>query len=242
MKKSMVTGGAAVLGLAALVLRRQLYLTAVDEKGLLLRMHPMGIALLALTAAVLIVIYLTVRKQEDFQSWEEGCSGGLLMALGHAAMAAGILTTALTGAPRAAGYLGIVWKWLGLASPVCLLAAAFAGVCRRKPFFLLHVVPCLFFVVHIVSHYQSWSGNPQMQDYVFSLLGAMALMFFGFYTAAMEAGCGSRRMLMGMGLAAVYLCLAELAGSVYPLLYLSGAIWAWTGLCSFRTAQTGEKE
>ena len=81
-----------------------------------------------------------------------------------------------------------------------------------------------------------------MQDYVFALLGAMVLMFFGFYTAAMEAGCGSRRMLLGMGLAAIYLCLAEAAHSAYPLLYLAGMIWVMTDLHSLREPETAEKE
>ena len=52
---------------------------------------------------------------------------------------------------------------------------------------------CLFFLVHIVTRYQLWSANPQMQDYVFALLGAMALMFFGFYEASQAADCGNPR-------------------------------------------------
>ena len=38
-----------VLGTVAMVLRRQLYLTATDAKGLLLRGTPLGMMLLALT-------------------------------------------------------------------------------------------------------------------------------------------------------------------------------------------------
>ena len=79
--------------------------------------------------------------------------------------------------------------------------------------------------------------TPQMQDYIFSLLGAMTLMFYGFYTAAMEAGCGSRRMMLGMGLAAVYLCSAELARSANPWLYLGGIFWVLTDLCSMRKSE-----
>ena len=81
-----------------------------------------------------------------------------------------------------------------------------------------------------------------MQDYLFSMLSLLALMFFGFYTAAMEAGCGSRRMLMGMGLAAIYLCFAEAACSDYPLLYLAGMIWVMTDLHSLGNPASAEKE
>ncbi len=238
MKKRLVQDGVFLLGLAALVLRRQMYMTAVDEKGLLVKMHPLSLALMVLTIAALVLVFLSARKREE----PETVGGNGASALGHAIMAAGILFTVLPGAPRAAGYLGTAWRWLGLASPLCLLAAGAAQLGKKKPFFLLHMVPCLFFVVHIVSHYQTWSGNPQMQDYVFSLLGAMALMFFGFYTAAQEAGCGSRRMTLVMGQAAVYLCLAELANSAYPLLYLTGAIWAGTSQHGLREEQSAKEE
>ena len=127
-------------------------------------------------------------------------------------------------------YLESAWYYLGLAAPVCLLLAGAANAMGKRPFFLLHVVPCLFFLVHIVTRYQFWSSQPQMQDYVFALLGAAELMFFGFYTAALEADCGSPGMRLGMGLSAVYLCMAELALSSCPGLYLGGMLWVLTEL------------
>ena len=140
--------------------------------------------------------------------------------------------TVLTDTVFLAGSLEIAWYYLGLAAPVCLLLAGIARLLGKKPFFLLHVVVCLFFMVHIVARYQLWSANPQLQDYVFSLLGAMALLLFSLYTAAGEAGCGNERMRLGTGLAAIYLCLAELAGTACPALYLGGTIWVLTELCS----------
>lgn len=242
MKKTMGIGSVSLLGLVALVLRWRLYRTAVDEKGLLPRMHPLSIALLVLTAAVLLLIDITVRKQEEAAVFADRSPRSIPAALGNAVMAGVILTTVLAGGPQTSGYLATVWEYLGMAAFPCLVLAGTDRLRGKKSFFLLHVVPCLFLAVHIVSHYQSWSGDPQMQDYVFALLGAMALMFFGFYTAAMEAGCGSRRMLLGMGLAAIYLCLAEAAHSAYPQLYLAGMIWVMTDLHSLGTPAAAEKE
>ena len=164
MKKTMGTGSVCVFGLAALVLRWRLYRTAVDEKGLLERMHPLSIVLLVLTAAVLLLIYFVVRKQKESVSFEESIPHGTLAALGHGLLAGSILSTVLSGSPRAIGYLATAWRWLGFAAPLCLVLAGTDRLRGRKPSFLLHVVPCLFLVVHIVSHYQSWSGDPQMQD------------------------------------------------------------------------------
>lgn len=220
-----------LFGIAALAMRKALYATAVDVKGLLVRNQPLGIALTVLTLGVLIRIALAVRKK-DGNLYETRPSANLPAALGSAAAAAGILVTVRTGTVIMGSSMESAWYGLGLTAAACLLLAGIARLFGKKPLFLLHVAVCLFFVVHIVTRYQLWSANPQLQDYVFALLGAMALMFFGFYTAAGEADCGDERIRLGMGLAAVYLCLAELARSSCPALYLGGAIWVLTDLSS----------
>jgi len=237
MKKSVLVKMTALLGLAALALRSLLYLMAVDEKNLLVRFHPLEIALGILTAVTLGVIVLAVRKETDLCRSGETVWTSFFGALGNLAAGCGILVTVLTGMPMLNSYLGIVWQTLGLVSPVCLLLAGMARVLGKKPWFLLYLVPSLFFAVHIVNNYQLWSGNPQLQDYVFSLLGAMALMFFAFYKAASGAGCENRRMEQGAGLAAVYLCMAELARSSGPTLYLGGLIWMLTEVWSVPAAR-----
>ena len=210
------------------MLRWSLYATAVDVKGLLVRNHPLSLALTVLTVGVLVRIALAVRRGAEKN--EEPYSADLPAAIGSVAAAAGILLTVQTGTTAMGGPMESVWRSLGLAAAACLLLTGIARLFGKKPFFLLHVVACLFFMVHIVTCYQRWSGNPQMQDYIFALLGAMALMLFGFYTAAQEAGCGSVRMRRGTGLAAVYLCMAELARSSCFALYLGGILWVLTDL------------
>jgi len=223
-----------IWGIAALVLRKALYATAVDVKGLLLRYQPLEIALTVLTIGVLVRIAVAVRKEKRSVPYEDDQFTGLPGAVGSVAAGAGILITVLTTAPGMGGYLESAWRCFGLAAPVCLLLAGIAKALGKKPFFLLHVVVCLFFMLHIVTRYQSWSGHPQMQDYIFALMGAMALLFYGFYTAAQEAGCGNFRMMLGMGLAAIYLCMAELARSSCPAMYLGGIAWVLLDLCSMK--------
>lgn len=217
-----------LLGILALVLRWLLYAKGVDARGLLLRRHPLELGVWAVSACALAVILWATRKQQP--SRETAFGRNLPGAFGCAAAGAGILVTVLTAAPGMGNYLETAWRILGFVSPVCLLLAAFFQVLGKRPFFLLHVAVCLFFMLHIVTRYQLWSGNPQLQDYLFSLLGAMALLLFGFYTAAREADCGNAGMHLGMGLAAVYLCFAELARSACPGLYLGGLLWVLTEL------------
>ena len=218
-----------ILGAAAFALRSALYAVAVDVKGLLLRGHPLEIGLTALTVAAMLLAALVAWKEEK-SGFDAKPLGNCLAALGNAAAGAGILATVLTAESLAAGYLASAWQILGYAAPACLLLAGITRMLGKRPFFLLYVAACLFFLVHIVTRYQLWSANPQMQDYVFALLAAMAQMFFGFYEASQEAGCGNYRMKLGMGLAAIYLCLAELARSSCPALYLGGILWVLTEL------------
>ena len=231
-----------LFGIIAMILRRLMYLTATDEKGLLLRFSPLEIGSLLMTAAVFCILLIALRKVPAAENYHNNYSQSFLFNLGHMAAATGIFLTVYPTAPVMAGYLGEAWKILGLAAPVCLILAGIIQTFGRKPFFLLHVIPCLFFMVHIINCYQLWSSNPQMQDYLFALLGIAALTLFSFYTAAAEAECGNRRLLIASGLAAVYLCLAELGWTSDSALYFGGAFWALTGMLSMAPSSAGQQE
>lgn len=229
----------AALGGIGLVLRKLLYALAVDEKNLLVTSHPLELLLWLLTAASLLLIVSTVWRLDGSNRYVDNFRPSVGAAAGHILAAAGILLTVVANAPMMPGHLGMIWKVLGILAVPCLVLAGLARMQGRRPFFALHLVPCLFLVFHTVDHYQSWSGNPQFQDYAFALFGTMALTLFAFYNAAFDVGSGRRRMLLGMGLSAVYLCLVELAVTEYPFLYLGGIVWVLTGLCSLKPRRSG---
>ena len=232
----------ALLGSVAMLLRRQLYLTAVDGKGLLVRHTPLGWMLLALTAAVLCAVWLVLRKDRGNASYEDNYSASIPAALGHLAAAAGMFTLVSGGVSGMAGGLGLLWLHLGQAAPVCLVLAGILRLFGKKPFFLFHVIPCLFLMVHMVGSYQLWSSNPQLQDYLFALLAVISLILFAHYTAAFAADLGNRKMVLFSGMAAVYLCLAELGWTDAPGFYLGGMLWALTGICKIAPPQAAEKD
>lgn len=224
---------AAVLALGALclVLRQGLYAAALDEKNLLLRGHPLEWLLWAAVSASVVLILLSLWKQGGSARYEDNFSPSVAGTFGHFLMAASIGITVMISEPGALGALGAAWKLLGFLSVPLLL---WAGLCRlqgKMPFFLIHGILCVFLLMHIMNQYQRWCGNPQLMDYIFPLLGAVMLAFFAYYTAAFEAGCGTRRMHLGTGLLAVLLCTAALSVGEYPFLYLGGISWALTDLC-----------
>ena len=231
-----------VLGNFAMVLRRQLYVTAVDHKGLLLRGTTLEILLLALTGVALALIFLGLKNDRGGSGYDENFSASVPAGLGHVAAATGIFTMVRGTVFGMPGYMGLLWQLLGMAAPVCLVLAGILRILGKKPFFLLHVVPCLFLLVHTVGNYQIWSSNPQMQDYLFALLAILALILFAHHTATFEAGLGNRKMVLGAGLAADYLCLAEMGWTDYPGFYFGCMFWALTGLCKAAPAAQEEKE
>ena len=218
-----LTAAAGVLGL---VLQRTLYAVALDETNLLQTL------LAVYSLAVLGGIVLAAWKLDGSNKYRDNFRPSFPAAAGNVLMAVGAALTVLLNEPRMPGTLGAVWKVLGWASAPCLLAAGYARVGGKRPFFVLHLIPCLFLVFHIVTHYQTWCGNPQLQDYIFTLFGTMTLMFFAYYHAAFEVGSGRRQMHLGMGLAGIYLCIVNLAFTEYLFLYLGGIAWMLTDLCS----------
>lgn len=225
------------LGGIALVLRRLVYLFALDEKNLLIPGHPLSVALLALTAVAMGWIVFQTWKLDNIYP---PLGPNIPATAGHVLAASGIAVTVLLYPAAGEGSLRTAWTGLGILASVCLLPVGFARMGGRKPFFLLHLASVLFLLLHLLAHYRIWSSNPQLLDYVFPLLGTMALLLFAFYNAAFCAGLGKRRVHTAVGLAAVYLCLGELAASQYPYLYLGCILWVLTDLYHPQPTQTKE--
>ena len=230
-----------LFGTVAMLLRRQLYLIAVDVKGLLQRGTPLELTLLALTGVVFAIVFLAFINDRGSCLYEDNYTASIPAALGHVAAATGIFLLVRSRTFGMTGYLEQIWQILGLAAPVCLVLAGLLRIFGKK-FFLLHVIPCLFLLVHVVCCYQLWSSNPQMQDYLFALLAILSLILFSHHSAAFEAGLGNRKLVLGAGLAAVYLCLAELGWTDYPAFYFGCMFWALTGICKVAPQPAGEKD
>lgn len=222
---------AAILGSAAGVLRAALLLLGTDEKGLLIPGHPLDILVWVITAAAILGVAALVRKLDGSQQYDHNFAPSGAACLGCFALAAAIAVTTLTGL----GGFAKLDRIRDICGLLAIPAALWAGICRRKgtrPFFLFHAAVCLYLTLYAVSRYQSWSSLPQLQDYVFSVLASCLLPLFGYYQTAFDVDMGNRRMQLGTGLLAAFFCITALAGATDPVLYLGGAIWTLTNLCS----------
>lgn len=232
-RKMTITWLIPVLGLAAAGLR-SLLLLSVDERGLVPSGHPIGMALLGLTVlAFALAVVPALGKQEG----DILCGGGKYAALGTALMVLGLGATVLTA--ETDGTLMLVWKVLGLCSLPALCWAAWCRWQGKKPDFLAYAPVCVFLILHMISRYRPWSGNPQWAEYGHELLGMAGLLLFAYQMGAAALGMENRRVLVMAGLVGSFCCLAAMPFGYGYLLCLGGAFWMMTE-CGCLQAAPGE--
>lgn len=232
---------AFLAGCVCAIARGVLYTFCIDEKGLLPSAHPLETGMYLLAIAATGLFFVRAWKLDGSDRYEDNFLPSKKAAVGHFLFAVGIGLTMLSWKPMMQGYLGQAWRLLGLLSVPCLTAAGLARWKGKQPFFALHMIPCLFLVAHIINHYQTWSGDPQIHDYIFILFGTVALLLFAYYTAAFDVDHGSRRMHLATGLTALCLCTVVLFQREYLPLYAGGLLWVYSDLCSL-TPKPREEE
>lgn len=206
-----------VLGLAALALRLALYRTCVDEKGLLIPGTSLELMVWGVTGAACVLAV---------------CSGGVprqrrlprLEALGELLAAVGIVFAMPEGLRMAVTVLDKVRLGLSLAAAVGLAWGAAARLQSKKPHVLCYGSACLFFALNVVCRYRSWVSHPQFQDYLFPLLGALAMMVFAYLRCVPEK-YRARRV---MGLLGGFVCLAAMAKTDFLPMYFGCGLWMLT--------------
>ena len=214
---------ALVMGLACQIGRWTLYRTAVDATGLLTAGTPLEWGSYALSVLAIGLFAAAAGKLRE----TEVSSEPILAGLGQLIGGLGLGWTALRYPGEMPGLFGIVWKILGIISAICLILSAFQSFQKKTPHFLALLAPCLFWLVHLIDNYRGWSGQPQLQSYLFALLATMAMALFTYYTAAEAAQMGKPRLRVFAGLSAGYLCLAAMlpGPEKNQLLFFTSALW-----------------
>lgn len=220
------------LGAVGLVLRWVLYRVNLDERLLLKPGHPLEILLWLLTAGTFVLIAFCALKMKEPAAYKGNFPLSKAACIGCCAAAFLICFTVLSMDAKLPGVPGLLWKVLGVLCAPCLLAAGFGRLLGRKPLGLMYVVPCLFYMFHLINHYRTWSSESQLETYFYPLFAAIAMTFFLFYTAAFAVDIPHRRLQIATGLSAVFLCMVDLSRTDCPWLCLAGVILCLTGLCA----------
>ena len=218
--------GALLLGMECYYLRRVLYVMYVDETGLLKTGTALEWGVYALTALSVLLFAMAARKPAEMDLTPNSVSA----AVGQCIGGLGLGWTALRYPREMPGMLGNLWRILGISSAFCLIWSAWCTFRRKNTPFLFSLAPCLFWLTHLIDNYRGWSGQPQLQSYLFALLGTMTMTLFSYYTAAGAVEPGKPRRLKFTALAAGYLCAAAAMPGKNQFLYLLSALWALSSL------------
>lgn len=218
-------------GLLGLLLRLVLYTTGMDDKGLLVAGHWAGTAEWVLTGLVLAAVFGLTRLFQGFGASRYDYPTSSFAGLGCIALAAALMLSNLREIASPPDSTMTLVRWiLGFLSVISLICIFICRITGNKPFFLFHGILCVYFAIRMVSQYQQWSSDPQIQDYAFCLCAYVALMLTSYQLAAFDADMGSHRALWLMGLVAVYLCCLGLQCNADAPLLLAAGFWALTNV------------
>ena len=220
--------GAGGLGLA---LRVILYATGIDGRNLLETGHWIHIALWVLTFATVGIIFVSTQSLKGSADYPVSYAGSL----GAFAAMVGIGMTTISEFAEFSNTLHLLVWVLGICAALSL---GIIGICRlmgKQPHFLCHVFLCLYFALRMVSRYQMWSSDPQLQDYCFYLIAYVALMLTAYHHGAFGADMGSHKQLWRFSLGAVYFICVSLNSGLDTFLMLGCGAWVLTNLTTLQT-------
>ena len=221
-------------GILGALLQVILYLTGIDEKGLLVRWHWAGVLTWALTLAVAATVFLGCRKLRGSRHYKRCYPASVPGGIGCFFCSAGFLLTGLSHRHAAESMLDTAAAVLCFGSAAAMIWVGICRIRRKKPYFLCHAVVSLCFALLMVGQYRVRSSDPQLMDYCFYMTALVMLMLTGYQMAAFDAGIGNHRKLWMSALGAVYLCLVGAYNSGNALFMVSCAVWALTNLTNLK--------
>ena len=220
---------ALTTGALGFVLRLWLYLTGVDDRGLLMREHPAYWVVFVLIAATLLILFLCIKdtniKSLPFRASPVALVGGIVAA-------AGIVAADLHELSQQPDRVTVISCLLGAVAAVCLVLAGMQQQKGKKSSYYLHGILTIYLMVHLVSQYRVWSAEPQLQEYFFQLMASIFLMFTAYQRTLLDAGNGKPKHFLLCNYAAAFLCCFALVGE-NRLFYLAMMLWTVSsGICA----------
>ena len=215
MKRSRFPFWVCGLGLAAGLCQILLYHFDLDDRGLLGPGSVFYVLLWVLTLAALPLCYFSEKPDTE--------TNPRFFHVGDCTMGAAVALSAY-GLNASAQALRII---LLLCSAGAVAGLIYRGKQKKRgePVKAFgSIMLCITLVLRLVTAYQTWSREPQIQNYLFALLGSLALAAFAYCQAAKDAGLPVSPWRNRLGLAAVYLNLAAAFGAVFqPFHFLAAA-------------------
>ena len=205
--------------------------------------RPLAWALLWLvTALTLAGIYTLTRRLKNPGRYGDNFPVSPLGAAGCAAGGLGILYSALTTFFAAKDLLATLSGILGLVSAVALLLTAVSRYQGKKPNFLFHVIPCLYFALRIFDCCKHWSNVTQIGAFLFQFLASICIMLATYQLCCFDVNLGNRRSSLQWSLGGAYFCVLALPMGEDIYFYAGTLLWLMLNLCSVRPLKASQPQ
>lgn len=216
-------------GALGLFLRLIIAMGGTDDKGLYPKNHPAWVILCILSVAVIGVLFLLTRQVGANQHYRDNFPASLPGAIGAGLAAVGIVFTAFD--LFAFSLINVLIFAAGLAAMGGLLLSAYCRYTGRKPHFLCHAVPAVFFALRLFLLGKDLGAEPEASRYLFEMLASLVMIPACYQLWGFDVDMGKRDKCLFWTLTAAYLCIVAIVGVENWLLYLSCAVWMLTGTC-----------
>ena len=213
--------GFALGGVIAMLLRFWFLRTGIDDRGLLSTGHLGSILSYVLCFGLPVAFFVLLNKEEQsvcFSATPLSAAGYFILTIGLGVAAWKLISSTTLVLHLAAGAFGII-------GAICALVAGIYAIRGFKTHPLFFCPGALFFACFLFCRYQQWSGEPEMQRYVFQLLAAALSMITLYQRSAFSVNMATGKSYLLWSRAALLMCLAAIPGSQLPVLWLATAVF-----------------
>ena len=217
-------------GTVGALLRFCLLLEGTDEKGLYPANHFAWPVLVLFTVAVLAVLFLTTRYAGKSRRYRDNFPPSIPGALGFVIGAIGLFLTGLNGIadPNILARLECI---VAIPAATGLLLAGWCRFKGERVHYLVFLLPCLFFALHLFSMGRFYGNEPEGSRFLYAFFASAAAATAFYLLWGYAVDLGNRALSLFFSLAAVYLCMVAAPSSQNTLLYITTAVCLVCNLC-----------
>ena len=117
-----------------------------------------------------------------------------------------------------------ITSMLGILAALSLMSLCWKQTQRNKSRTSEMVAITVYLMAHLISQYRQWSAEPQLQNYLFQVLGSVFLMVACYHRTCLELLGGKLRWYVFFNQGALLLCIYSLNTRLW-LFYLAMGLW-----------------